>query len=193
MITLYDGWFKYLKDKNVKLPKDGTWGRKTLEHLYKNLNKWVSKQNLIENIGYNGPDLQAPRHLSSDGWYIEQDYKGNYKLKNIKQTFPSWISDKRNTDISINSWKELKQKYKNKCATCGSKERELHNHTNKQTKLEKGHKDPEKSLTIKNTIPQCNYCNKRFKDIYKFDNYGLPIAIKIKGVWYDIPNYNRTK
>lgn len=193
MITLHDAWYENLYPKGVKLPKEDTWGRKTLEYLYKNLNIWVSKQNLIENIGYTGPDLQAQRHLSSEGWYIEQDYKGNYRLVTIKEVFPNWISDKRTTNIALDSWNELKQKYNNECATCGSKEGEPHRHTNKKIRLEKGHKDPELDLTIENTIPHCNYCNKRFKDTYKFDNYGLPVAIKLVSVWHDIPNYNRTK
>lgn len=192
-MTLQENWEKHLKNKGVKIPRADTWSRMSLEFLFKNQNRWVSKQKIIEGIGYDGSDLQAPRHLSANGWYLEQDYKGNYKLVNVNKPFPKWIPDKRNTDLSINSWKELKQKYKNKCATCGSEEGKPHNHTNKITKLEKGHKDPEKYLNIKNTIPQCNYCNKRFKDTYKFDNYGIPIMIKLKGVWYDIPNYNRTK
>ena len=29
--------------------------------------------------------------------------------------------------------------------------------------------------------------------VVKFDNYGIPIMVKIEGVWVDIPNYNRTK
>lgn len=193
MITLHDVWNEYLKPEGVILPKEDTLSRETLEYLYKNLNKWVSKQNIIENIGYTGTDLQAQRHLSSKGWYIEQDYKGNYRLVTIKEVFPNWIPDKRTTNIASDSWDELKQKYNNECATCGSKEGEPHRHTNKKTRLEKGHKDPNLDLTIENTIPQCNYCNKRFKDTFKFDNYGLQVAIKLAGVWHDIPNYNRTK
>jgi hypothetical protein len=192
-MTLCEVWKKYLEAKGVKIPRVGTWRRKTLEFLFITQNQWISKENIIKGIKYDGSDLQAPRHLSSSGWYIEQDYKGNYKLVTIKKTFPSWISNKRTTNITPNSWKELKQKYNNQCATCGSKEGKPHRHTNKKTKLEKGHKDPTLDLTIGNTIPQCNYCNKRFKDTYKFDNYGISVMIKLKGVWYDIPNYNRIK
>jgi len=192
-MNLYEQWETHLKNSGVKIPGDVSWGRKSLEYLFKNLNRWVSKEDIIKGIKYNGYDLQAPRHLSSSGWYIEQDYRGNYKLITVKKPFPAWIPDKRTTDITSISWKELKQRYNNECATCGSKEGSPHRHTNKKTKLEKGHKDPTLNLTIKNTIPQCNYCNKRFKDIYKFDNYGLPILIKIKNVWYNIPNYDRTK
>ena len=107
--------------------------------------------------------------------------------------YPKWIPDKRTTNIVAGDWDEKKEMYDNKCATCGSKEGESHNHTNKIVKMEKGHKDPELDLTIENTIPQCNYCNKRFKDIYKFDNFGLPVMIKLENVWYNIPNYNRKK
>ena len=69
MNTLYNEWVKYLKPKGVKLPKEDTWGRKSLEFMYVNLNAWVSKEIIIEGIGYTGPDLQAPRHFSASGWY----------------------------------------------------------------------------------------------------------------------------
>ena len=193
MITLYDHWNEYLEPLGVKLSREGSWNRKTLEFLYQKLNQWISKEEIIGSIGYDGNDLQAPRHLSREGWFIEQDNKANYKLVSVKKTYPNWIPDKRKTNISTNSFEELKQKYNYECATCGSKENKPHRHTGKIVKIEKGHKDPDKDLTLDNIIPQCNYCNKRFKDTYKFDNYGIPIEIRLNGVWQKIPNYNREK
>jgi len=193
MTTLYDNWNGYLKPSGVTLSGEGTWNRKTLEYLYQNLNEWKSKEEIIRAIGYDGNDLQAPRHLPEKGWYIKQDNKANYKLVSVEKTYPNWIPDKRKTNISANSWEELKQKYNYECASCGSKESKPHRHTNKIVKIEKGHKDPDKDLTLDNTIPQCNYCNKRSKDTYKFDNYGWHIEIKLNGVWHKIPNYNREK
>jgi len=192
-LTLYVNWNEHLKGKGVKLPRESSWGRKSLEFLYESIGTWVSKELIIEGISYTGSDLQAPRHLSAKGWFVEQDYRGNYKLVSVKETFPKWIPEKRTTNIASDSWNELKEKYNNECATCGSKEGEPHRHTNKKTKLERGHKDPDLDLKLDNMIPQCNYCNKRFKDTYKFDNYGLQVMIKLKGVWLDIPNYGTTK
>jgi len=184
-------WEKNLKQLEVKLPKKETVSRDVLEFLYKNEGVWCSKADIISAIDYKGNDLQAPRHLPSQGWNIEQDHKGNYRLINITQTNPNWKPNKRSSNINFESWESIKQSYNNKCASCGSEENKPHNHTGKLVKLEKGHKNPEKGLSLNNIIPQCNYCNKRFKDIYKFDNYGIPVEIKLKGVWHKIPNYNR--
>ena len=192
-IMLKDNWKTYLEPIGVKLPKENTWQRKTLEFLYENINEWVTKKAIMEGIGYTGTDLQAPRHLSAFGWYIKQDLKGKYKFVTTEKVYPKWIPDKRTTNIVAGDWDEIKKFYNYKCATCGSKEGELHNHINKITKIEKGHKDPELDLTIENTIPQCKYCNGRFKDNFKFDNYGLPVMFKIENVWTPVPNYNRKK
>ena len=190
---LKDEWEVNLNPCGVKLPKEDSWKREVLEFLYENINEWVSKESIIEGIGYNGTDLQAPRHLASDGWYIKQDYKVSYKLVSVTKILPNWIPKKRTTNIPVADWESLKTYFKNKCASCGSDEGQPHIHTGQIVKLEKGHKDPDLDLTLENTIPQCNYCNKRHKDIFKFDNYGIPIMVKIEGVWVDIPNYNRTK
>ena len=104
METLYAEWERYLKLKGVKIPRENTWGRKVLELLYKNKKEWVFKKDIIEGIDYSGPDLQAPRHLSAAGWYIEQDYKGGYRLVSVKEAFPQWIPDKRTTNITSGSW-----------------------------------------------------------------------------------------
>jgi len=184
-------WEKNLKHLEVKLPREGTVSRNVLEFLYKNKGVWCSKADIISAIEYKGNDLQAPRHLSSQGWYIEQDYNGNYKLFNLTQTSPNWKPNKRISNINYESWENIKQSYNNKCASCGSEENKPHNHTGKIVKIEKGHKNPDKDLSLDNIIPQCNYCNKRFKDTYKFDNYGIPVEIKLEGVWHRIPNYNR--
>ena len=99
MITLYDHWNEHLEPLGVKLSREGSWNRKTLEFLYQKLNQWISKEEIIGSIGYDGNDLQAPRHLSREGWFIEQDNKANYKLVSVKKTYPNWIPDKRKTNI----------------------------------------------------------------------------------------------
>jgi hypothetical protein len=191
MKNLFEVWEKSLKPLGVKLPKDSSWKRKTLEYLYKKEGEWVSKEAIICYIGYDRNDLQAPRHLPSSGWYIEQDFRGNYKLVSSTEILPNWIPEKRKTNIRVADWEGLKAHYKNKCASCGSDEGQPHNHTGKITKLEKGHKNPDLDLTIKNMIPQCNYCNKRYKDMYIFDSYGIAVEIKLNNIWNKIPNYNR--
>lgn len=197
IMSLEQKWTQHLKTLGVKLPKNNTNGRNVLEFMYKNIGCWCDKLQIVAAICYEGPDLQSMRHLSTGGWFVEQDGKGNYRLVTVTQTFPKWIPNKRKTKINVESWEALKSKYNNKCASCGSEEGKPHNHTLKITKLEKGHKDPEKDLTLNNMIPQCDYCNKRYKDTYKFDNYGIPIEIKLDigqgPLWYKIPNYGKQK
>ena len=38
--------------------------------------------------------------------------------------------------------------------------------------LQKGHKDPSQPLTLENTIPQCQFCNRASRDYFVFDNKG---------------------
>jgi hypothetical protein len=178
VVTLHSEWMTNLRDLGVKLPGEGTFGRNTLEYLYTHINTWVAKESIISAINYKGNDLQAPRHLGASGWNIEQDFKGNYKLVTVAAVADSWIPNKRTTNISPIDFKSLKIKFNNECASCGSKEGTPHRHTNKITKLERGHKDPELDLTLDNMIPQCNYCNKRYKDRFKFDNYGMIVAVR---------------
>ena len=44
-------------------------------------------------------------------------------------------------------------------------------------KLQRGHKDPEKSLRISNIIPQCQFCNRSYKNDFTFDDKGRVRAV----------------
>ena len=70
------------------------------------------------------------------------------------------------------NFEELKKEYDYTCLTCGAKEGEKHRlYKSEFVKLQRGHKDPEKSLSISNIIPQCQFCNRSYKMI-------LPLMIK---------------
>jgi hypothetical protein len=178
--SLHSIWESNLKDLNVKLPKEGSWARKSLEYLYENIGTWKHKTDIIKGIGYNKTDLQ-PRHLNKQyGWYVEQDGKANYKLVSVTEVWPQWIPNKRTTIISAVDFDELKEKYNYQCASCGCKEGEPHRYNAGEiVKLERGHKDPDLDLKLDNMIPQCGYCNKRYKNRFKFDNYGMIIAVRV--------------
>ena len=185
---------KFLKQYNVKLPNLKVKNKYTLNalvliYLYKKIGKIVSKQELTEflkNMGYKINDVQQARHLAQQsGWYILSGTRGDlecqnlnvkagqYLLKTIEKPYPSYQNLKRTETLKANSWNELKKIYNNRCATCGSKEGEYNFlYPASITTLQQGHKDPGKSLTIENTIPQCQFCNRASRNYFVFDNKG---------------------
>lgn len=84
---------------------------------------------------------------------------------------------KRASRSSVKTFQELKYVYDNKCATCGLEEGKIDWRTGKKVKLQQGHMDPRKDLTIDNTIPQCEYCNQTYLDYFRFDENGRVIAV----------------
>ena len=71
------------------------------------------------------------------------------------------------------NWETIKQQYGNRCATCGSEENKKNIHyPNTITKLQKAHIDPFKSLTEENIIPQCQKCNRAYRNFWVFDERG---------------------
>lgn len=187
-------WEKYLKKSSVRMPNLSSGGKYTINslvliYLYSKLGKIVSKQELTEflkSMGIESNDVQQARHLAQQsGWYILSGTRGDieckeygiapgeYLLKTIKEAYPSYKQLKRTESLNAASWEELKLMYNYRCATCGSKEGEknfLYPASN--TILQQGHKDPSKSLTIDNTIPQCPFCNRASRNYFVFDNKG---------------------
>ncbi len=84
---------------------------------------------------------------------------------------------KRASRSSAKSFQELKYVYDGKCATCGLEEGKIDWRTGKKVKLQQGHMDPRKNLTLDNTIPQCEYCNQTYLDYFRFDENGRIISI----------------
>lgn len=130
-------------------------------------------------------DIQQARHLRSQyGWFIESGNayssslrNGEYKLITLEKCAPDF-KHHRNISINEDDWKKIKKKYNNRCATCNSKEgKEHYYHKGKVTKLQKGHKDPGKKLTVGNTIPQCQFCNSTYQNDWIFKNNGRIKAI----------------
>ncbi|MDD2496161.1 MAG: hypothetical protein PHE29_13335, partial [Tissierellia bacterium] len=131
-------------------------------------------------------DVQQARHLAQQsGWYILSGTRrdnecrkygvnsGEYMLLSIEKPYPSFSSIRRNDTLGVSSWEDLKAKYDYRCATCGSKEGEPNFfYSASVTTLQQGHKDPSKSLTIANTIPQCPFCNRASRNYFVFDNKG---------------------
>lgn len=193
-------WEKNLKSYGVKLSslknKNGfyTINALVLVYLYVNLKTAVSKEELtafIRNIGYDVIDVQQARHLAiQNGWYIISGQRGDvecvkygvlpgqYMLVSVEKPYPQYTSKKRLEHLNDNSWEELKKHYNNRCVSCGSLENEKNLlYPNSITRLQQGHKDPSKPLTMDNIIPQCQFCNVASRNFFVFDNKGKVVKI----------------
>jgi len=189
-------WEKYLKDKGVKLPKlkkDGKYTRDALVLVYLAQNypstKPISKTELTQFIRRWYPDttdVQQARHLARQkGWYIISSTRGNYLeveipkdsylLVSLEEPYPGWTPH-RKVGISDEDFEKLKQIYNYRCATCGSEEDKPNLKNPKRiTKLQRAHIDPKDES--KGYIPQCEECNRAYRDWFVFDKLGRVITI----------------
>ncbi len=168
----------------IKLPRKNTQKYHTLMFLYKNKGKVVTKKQIEQYVcgvlNIVQKDIQDGRHLSKqNGFDIIQggNIHNNILLKRGEYVFLGF--DRPNKYYSIKrrvynnkDFDDVKKQFNYTCVTCGCKEGESHKYTGSITKLESAHKDPTKELTIDNMIPQCGYCNKKYKDKYIFDDFG---------------------
>ncbi|MBQ9024181.1 MAG: DUF3793 family protein [Bacilli bacterium] len=195
-----ESWEKYLKNKGVKLSslkkKNGSYTLNALVliYLYANIKKNISKEEItvfLQNLGYQINDMQQARHLSQQyGWYIISGQRGDsecekynvesgeYMLITIKEPYPKFNDKRRAEKLSTNSWNDLKKHYGNRCVSCGSEDKKNNLlYPNSITRLQQGHKDPRKPLTLDNIIPQCQFCNGASKNSFVFDNKGKIVKI----------------
>lgn len=191
-----ENWNTYLRDHKVKKLKFGSQSTYVLIYLYDKIGQPVSKNELTEYINFFRQkqnklltnDVQEARHLSQQhGYYILSGTRkdigytkynikhGEYMLLTLESPYPSYISNRRN--IRIDNWKKIKEQYNNSCATCGSREDEKHRYFENKTILQKGHMDPNNELDNDNIIPQCNGCNKYYKNYFEFNNKGYIVRI----------------
>ena len=192
--TLEKEYESNLKQYEVKMPRKDTAKALWLIYLHKYMGKLVHKDTISAFVQSVKPEFgqdQQVRHLAADGWYIlnKGDFlpnstktveSGYHLLVNTQAAKPSFIFKvlKRKGRLAAKDFEGLKAVYDNRCATCGSKEGRPHFHDkNKKTELQQGHMDPHKKLTLENTIPQCQLCNRTYKDYFVFDDKGRVIAI----------------
>lgn len=183
---------KYLKKYGVKLPKlkdaDGKYTRNALVLVY--LARFypntvlIIKQDLTAFIRKFYPetnDVQQTRHLGTQsGWFISAGGRDNVHVKKsgeyrLERPYPNFKGHRIET---TGNWEDIKQQYGNRCATCGSEENKKNIHyPNTITKLQKLHIDPFKPLTSGNIIPQCQKCNRAYRDFWVFDERGRTRSI----------------
>ena len=190
---------KYLEKYGVKFPrlKSGdnyTKDALVLIYLYLNFQKPVSKEDLTNFLGHYGErpnDVQQARHLGQQkGWYIISGQRhdrecdeynvrpGEYALISVEKYYPNFTNLRRMDNLTGDEWESIKRQYNYRCATCGSIEGEPNIHyPNITTQLQKGHKDPNKSLEFGNIIPQCDSCNRQDRNNFVYNDKGRVIKI----------------
>ena len=173
--------------KKISRPsKDGRISQKTFGLLYliTKINEVVSKEEVTKEwvalTGIKTNDFQSLRHLGTqDGYDITNNRGGigGYRLNSLSPK-SGFIPERRNIEMIEDEWNSLKNQYDNKCAGCGDKEGDVTRYDRTIIcKLEMGHMNPSKSLTLDNTIPQCEVCNRQYKNKYIFNKYGRVIGV----------------
>jgi hypothetical protein len=195
----YYEWYSEnnLNEKMIELfPKPNVKDKKVSQKTFAFLLLWcnicetVSKDELTESYRLLFPnykrDFQAGRHIGNDTGYNVMNHSHGIKGYCLKDKNCQSIKFHKHVSLNNVDWEKIKENYGFECPCCGSKEGEKMKKANGITKLEKGHMNPDKPLTIDNIIPQCQYCNKSSKNNKKFNKKGDTIAIKNKqGKWSD--------
>ena len=176
----------HLHSLGVKLPKKGQL-RNALEYLVLHMgeSKHIDeiKDHVSQTHTLTGTDPLQIRHLSTQmGFYIEKEGRYKHKLVTLETCMPGFIRDKRGTMLTADLWETIKQEYSYNgrccCVNCGSREHEsLRWKLTEKTQIQQGHMDPRKPLSYNNVIPQCQFCNQRYKDKYVFDKRGQTIRL----------------
>jgi hypothetical protein len=195
-------WYEKLKDEyetnlskyGVVFPAPDSQKALWLIFLRKNLGIFVHKDTISSFVHSVFPAAgkdQQVRHLAADGWYVLNrgdqlpDSKENVEsgwhvlitTERPKPTF-QFKSMKRAGRLSAKNFNQLKIVYDSRCATCGSQEGKPNLlEPDKSTRLQEGHMDPHKELTLDNTIPQCQVCNQIYQEDYVFDKKGRVVAV----------------
>lgn len=205
-VVLQTSHAQYLASFGVLLPelKRGdayTRGGIVLCALYKYFRQPVTKLELSRMISqfFNEQvsDVQQARHLGKQGgWYILSGTRGQaaprylgfelpaaaYCLVSITNPYPGRDSKKQHHREGLKSIDlgELRRAYDNRCASCGSKEGEPSlRDPSRTTRLQRGHMDPTKALAPRNVIPQCDECNRAYRDWFVFDGNGRVTDINV--------------
>ena len=144
----------------------------------------VSKDFMSEVAERDMPHLgkdQQVRHLKRDGWKIQGSKPGHHKLDPYAPSSEFLNDDiRRRMKMGAASFDDLKAAYGHKCATCGAPEGEPNPRYGDDEKvvLQQGHQDPHKAGDIaENIIPQCQFCNRAYRDDFVFDDKGRVKAV----------------
>jgi len=128
-----------------------------------------SKKYKIYQANPSGVDLPPPPSLPRrEHWYTLADLRlGN-------------PSPHRKLGVTEEEFEKIKKTYNYRCATCGAEEGKLHYnpyYDREIVQLQKGHMNPLKELEPGNIIPQCQFCNRAYRNWLVFDRNGRTIGV----------------
>ena len=179
-------WKNYLKVHGVKIPDADNYNEvayalwlAVLYHFkaYEVHKDYIAKITDRDMSGL-GRDQQI-RHLKRDGWHIGHG-KGVHRL-DVTQPSSEFLKTSRTKGklISAKDFTAIKKAYDFRCVTCGAKEGEANfRYGDEKIKLQRGHRDPNKSGEDRNNIiPQCQFCNRAYKGDYLFDKKGRVVGV----------------
>ena len=185
-------WESYLKRYEVRLPKENTAKRVWLSILliiYEDYDGgWIHKDDVAELTLAILPNLnrdQQVRHLKRDGWNVESaGTSGRHRFYDPYRPSPEWENDRlRAAAVASGDFDTLKRAFAYRCATCGAKEGEPDVRYGSQdvVALQQGHRDPAKRGTVDNILPQCQFCNRAYRDDFVFNEKGRVTAVATVG------------
>ncbi|MCS7181231.1 MAG: hypothetical protein NZ891_07805, partial [bacterium] len=91
-----------------------------------------------------------------------------YYLVSLESPYPKF---KKRTTLRKEDFEELKKRFDYRCVTCGSVEGEKNlKNPARITKLQQAHKNPRNFE--EGVIPQCEECNRAYRDWFVFDDEG---------------------
>ena len=177
---------EYLARYDVKCPSTSKYSDTQkamwLSMLYLNRDREVDKNEMSALAKRDMPHLAADqqvRHLKRDGWHLKGSH-GKHKLDPYNPSPEFRNKSARNkARLEASSFDEIKKAFSFRCATCGAKEgRPDPRYGDDHVQLQQGHQDPAKSGgDLKNIIPQCQFCNRAYRNDYEFDEKGRVRAV----------------
>lgn len=164
----------------VSLPRYGTKGALALLAVYIAYKNGAGPfpKHLLDEI--NNGDSQHLRHIRRRrGIKIAKRGRSEYYLEDLKlgEAFVN-----RHKGVRAGAFEEIKAVYGYRCATCGAKEGEPHHlpqyrQSKEAVVLHQGHMNPHGPLIAGNVIPQCQFCNRAYRNWVVFDINGRVIGV----------------
>lgn len=177
---------KYLARHGVKLPSkdEYTWIHLAMLYHFKDHdNPFVHKDLISDAVRRVFPTAardQQVRHLKGEGWALEGP-RGYHAIREFHRVSTTFQNDKarRAGRLDDATFDQQKKAFGSRCATCGANEGEPDpRYGDELVVLQRGHRDPAKPANkAKNIIPQCQFCNRSYKNDFVFDEKGRVRAI----------------
>lgn len=173
----------HLAAAQVEMPRWETVAGMHLAVLIHFEGEWVHKNevsDIVRSINEKAAPDQQVRHLKRKGWNLESDGVGGHRIKSPHNPHPEHAMRRlqQSEVLSADDFERLKEAHGRRCLTCGALEGEPDpRYRDMKVRLQKGHMDPAKPGGAGNTIPQCQFCNRAYRDDFVFDEKGRARAV----------------